>query len=238
MRRAVLVDDERLGRRELRALLRQHPEVEVVGEAETVRTAAEVVHATEADTVFLDIQLGEESGFDLLPRLDAGVAVVFVTAFDHYAVRAFEANAVDYLLKPVSTARLSRALDRLQRPEAEAEEPGEALGHEDFLFLRVDGRMRFVRVRDIRAIEAEGDHTLLHAGEARPLRVRKQMAEWEDRLPASHFVRIHRSCMVSIEHVERVDDWFHASFLVHVRGCLEPFPMSRRYAALLRRRRG
>lgn len=238
MHRVVIVDDERLARRELRSLLEAHPSMTVVGEAETVPTAAEVVRATEADVVFLDVQLGTELGFDLLPLLEPEVAIIFVTAHDRHAVRAFESNALDYLLKPVSKARLARAVDRLgdhDESEAPATTP---LDYDEFLFLRIDGRMRFLKLRVVTAIVAQSDHTTLKLVGGEEVRVRKPIGEWEARLPMHQFVRIHRSAIVNIDYVERIDDWFHAAYLVHVRGSREPLHMSRRYAAALRDRFG
>jgi two-component system LytT family response regulator len=241
MRRVVLVDDERLARRELRSLLGAYPEVMVVGEAETLRTAAEVIRATDADTVFLDIQLGDESGLDLLPRLDPGIAVIFVTAYDHYAIRAFELHALDYLLKPVSRARLAHSIERLADPDPPPPLPESAeaaLGYDDFLFLRLDGRMRFLKIRTIVAIVADANYTTLQLPGGERVRARKALNEWEARLPASEFVRIHRSAMVNLNFVERVEDWFQSSFLVYLKGDREPLHMSRRYATALRDRRG
>ena len=239
MLRAVIVDDERLARREVRALLAAHPDVTVVGEAETVATAAEVARATDADLVFLDVQLEGELGFDLLPLLEPEVAVVFVTAHDQYAVRAFELNALDYLLKPIARERLAHALARLRtEPALEVPAAGELLSYDDFLFLRVDGRMRFLKLRHVAAIEAQDDHTVLRLSDGEAVRVRKPIAIWAARLPSHQFVRIHRSAIVNIDHVERVEDWSHSSFLVRVRGSPASLRMSRRHATALRERFG
>ena len=237
-RRAVIVDDERLARRELRSLLEAHPAVSVVGEAETLRAAAEVVRAAEADVVFLDIQLQGESGLDLLPLLDPAVAVVFVTAYDHYAVRAFELNALDYLLKPVAPARLAAALRRLAPAAEPRPESAAALDYGDYLFLRVGDRMRFLKVSAVVAVLAEGDYTTVRLAGGESALVRKAIREWEGRLPARHFVRIHRSALVNLEFVERVEDWFNATYQVYLRGLPRPLPMSRRCAAELRDRLG
>jgi two-component system LytT family response regulator len=111
--RALIVDDERLARKELRSMLSERPEIIVEGEAETVAEAAELIRAEEPDIVFLDVHMHGESGFDLLDKVDVTFKVIFVTAFDAYAIRAFEVNALDYLLKPVNPERLARAVERL-----------------------------------------------------------------------------------------------------------------------------
>lgn len=239
-RHAVLVDDERLARRELRTLLEEaHAEqVHVVGEAASVSDAARLVQATDADVVFLDIQLAGETGMDLLPLLDADVDVVFVTAYDHYTLRAFEVNALDYLLKPVAPERLAVTVDRLAaaQPPAPARE---TVTYEDRLFLRLGQERAFVRVRDIVAVEAEGDgSTLRLAPHLAGKPSAKSLREWEQRLPDRQFVRIHRSTIVNLEYVERLEPWSHASQHVYLRGLPEPMTMSRRFGARLRDRFG
>ena len=238
-RHAVVVDDERLARRELRTLLEGHPEqVQVVGEAASVSDAARVVRATDADVVFLDIQLAGETGMDLLPLLSADVDVVFVTAYDDYTLRAFEVNALDYLLKPVAPERLVVTVNRL----ADAQPPApnrETVTYEDRLFLRFGEERAFVRVRDIMAIEADGDSsTLLLAPHLTRKPSAKSLREWEQRLPDRQFVRIHRSAIVNLEYVERLEQWSHASQNVYLRGLPEPMTMSRRFGARLRERFG
>jgi two-component system LytT family response regulator len=244
---AVIVDDERLARRELRTLLEEGcaAAVRVVGEAATVAEAARLVEATDADLVFLDITLGLESGFDLLPHLGPDVAVVFVTAHDAHAVRAFEVNALDYLLKPVEPERLARTLERLRAPAVPAtaaapdDAPPRPLSPDDRLFLRLDGVRAFVRVGDIVAILAAGDESLVHlVGRPVPARTPRSLGAWEARLPERAFVRVHRSTIINLEHVLRVEEWSHASHRVHLRGIPEPLTMSRRYGARVRDRLG
>jgi two-component system, LytTR family, response regulator len=239
-RHAVIVDDERLARSELRTLLEEaHAgEVHVVGEADSVSAAARLVHATDADVVFLDIQLAGETGMELLPLLGEDVDVVFVTAYDEYTLRAFEVNALDYLLKPVAPERLAVTVKRLAAAQPPSP-PREAITYEDRLFLRFGEERAFVRVRDIMAIEAEGDGSTLRLA---PHVVRKPSAkslrEWEQRLPDRHFVRIHRSTIVNLDYVERLEAWSHASHHVYLRGLPEPMTMSRRFGARLRDRFG
>jgi two-component system LytT family response regulator len=238
VRNAIIVDDERLARRELRAMLEQaHASaIRVVGEAESVRTAAELVRTCDADVVFLDVQLTGESGLDLLPLIDPGVAVVFVTAFDQYAVRAFEVNALDYLLKPVAPARLARAVEKLGAPnDTAAAAPAQKLTVQDRLFLRLDDRMGFIKVADIVAITADGDYSLVRLASGQRHRARKALRDWLARLPENVFARVHRSTIVNLEFIERVEEWSHFSYRLYLRGVGEPVAMSRRYAGQLKR---
>ena len=239
-RHAVLVDDERLARRELRTLLEEaHAEqVRIVGEAGTVPEAARLVQATDADVVFLDIQLAGETGMDLLPLLDPDVDVVFVTAYDTYTLRAFEVNALDYLLKPVEPERLAVTVNRLATAQPQVSSR-ETVEYEDRLFLRLGQERAFVRVRDIMAIGADGDgSTLLLAPRLARKPSAKSLRDWEQRLPDRHFVRIHRSTIVNLEYVERMEPWSHASQHVYLRGLPDPMTMSRRFGARLRDRFG
>jgi two-component system LytT family response regulator len=240
MHTAIIVDDERLARRELKELLEEGhgQQIQVVGEAATVQEAATLARLHDPDVVFLDVHLAGESGFDLLPLLDRTVTVVFVTAFDRYAIRAFEVNALDYLLKPVAPQRLSTTLARLSRPAAAESGAAQVLTYEDRLFLRLDDRMGFLRVRDIVAVVAAGDNSVLHLADGKQARVRKSLREWVERLPERDFVRIHRSTVVNLEFVERLEEWSHFSYRVYLRGLAEPLQMSRRWGARVRSRLG
>ena len=239
-RHAVIVDDERLARRELRTLLEEAhaDQVDVVGETGTVNEAAKLVRAADADVVFLDIQLAGETGMDLIPLLDADVDVVFVTAYDQHSLRAFEVNALDYLLKPVAPERLAVTVDRLAARQPPAP-PRETVSYDDRLFLRLGQERAFVRVRDIAAIEADGDgSTLLLAPRLARKPSAKSIRDWEKRLPEQQFVRIHRSTIINLGYVERLEPWSSAGHRVYLRGLGEPVTMSRRFGARLRDRFG
>lgn len=239
-RNAVIVDDERLARRELRTLLEEaHAEhVQIVGEAVSVSDAARLVRATDADVVFLDIQLAGETGLDLLPLLGLDVDVVFVTAYDEYALRAFEVNALDYLLKPVAPERLAVTVNRLAATEPRPPSR-ETVTYEDRLFLRLGQERAFVRVRDIVAIEADGDGaTLLLAPHLTRKASSRSLREWEKRLPDEHFVRIHRSAIVNLEYIERMEASPGVGQHVYLRGLPEPLTMSRRFGARIKERFG
>jgi two-component system LytT family response regulator len=232
--KAVIVDDERLARNKLRSLLAQHPQIQLVGEADGVDSAIETIERTRPDVVFLDIQMPGKSGFELVNQTNLPLKIIFVTAFDEYAIRAFEVNALDYLLKPVNPGRLAKAIERLAAPTAAPENSSRPLEYDDFLFLPFGETSRFLRVRDIKYIRAADVYSEIGAAGGEKTLVLKPLNEWEERLPEKHFVRIHRSMIINIEFVERVEKLFNYSFEVYLRGAVEPFTMSRRYAARLK----
>lgn len=233
---SIIVDDERLARRELRRLLADHPTVEVVGEAGDVESAALLVRETEPHVVFLDIQLRGESGFDLFGRVEATFETIFVTAFDEYALRAFNVSAVDYLLKPVDPGRLARSVARLQRREPPEQPPSRRLGLDAALFVSSGREQHFLRVNTIRRIDANGDYTRVLTAGGKSVLTGKSLSEWEEILPEAAFIRIHRSSIVNIEFIERIQRGDRAGLLVTLEGDKEPMPISRRYAARLRDR--
>ena len=228
---AIVVDDERLARKELRSMLAEHEIVDVVGEAESVTQAAELVHANKPDVIFLDIQLPGETGFDLLEKISQPCKIIFVTAFYAYAIRAFEVNALDYLLKPINPARLAQAIERLTTHDPSPALPVRALEYEDRLLIEVDEGSRFLKVSDIVVISAMGDYSQIVSSEGKKSLVLKSLRDWEERLPAKHFTRIHRSTIINVEYVERLESWFNRSYRIHIRQMSEPLVMSRRYAA-------
>jgi two-component system, LytTR family, response regulator len=232
---ALIVDDERLARQELRTLLAMHPEVEVRGEAASVDEAARQLAREQPDVIFLDIQMPGESGFDLFARAPVAARVVFVTAHDDHALRAFDVNALDYLLKPVAPARLAATIARL-REDAGGDRPARRLEYGDFVFLPVDGRSRFLRVNQIVSVAAAGDATVVTTADGVGGRVPRSLRSWEERLPPKQFVRIHREALVNLQFVERIEEWSHEAYQVHLRGRREPLTLSRRYAARLKSR--
>lgn len=243
---AIVVDDERLARRELIGLLGAHPEIAIAGEAASVDEAAALVRSANPDVVFLDIQMPRRSGFELLEAADVRGRIVFVTAHDVHAIRAFDVNALDYLLKPVNPARLAAAIARLVAataadgaPVAGRSDPAsgtaaetEGLELDDHLFLTEGRAARFVRVRAIVCIRGAGDYSELALADGKQLLSPRPLKEWEARLPAS-FARVHRTAIVNLEHVDSVERTGD-DYRVVIRGIAEPVPMSRRYAQRLR----
>lgn len=235
--KAVIVDDERLARAGLRTLLDAHREIEVVAEADSCDRAAEVVNDLRPDVVFLDIQMPGESGFELLNKTDAAFKIIFVTAFDEHAIRAFEVNALDYLLKPVNPDRLARSIARLEEAEPKPEKPV-ALDYDDHIFLTVNNRARFLKISRIECILAAGPYSEFVLAGGEKVFAPKSLKEWEERLPEKQFLRIHRSTIINLEYVERLEKWLNYSYQVHLRFIPTPFRMSRRYASRVKERFG
>jgi two-component system LytT family response regulator len=179
-----------------------------------------------------------DSGFSLLEKADVTVPVIFVTAFDEFAIRAFEVNALDYLLKPVNPDRLAKALERLESKEPDISGRIRKLHYDDRMFLMLGRNFKFLRVNSILTINAAGDYSELVTCDGTKGLVLKSMKEWETRLPAQHFIRIHRSTIINMEYIEKVEEWFNYSFRVYLKGVGEPYVISRRYATKLKEKLG
>lgn len=239
--KAIIVDDERLARKELRSLLGENAEIQIVGEASSVSEAIRLIEKEQPEVVFLDIQLSGETGFDLLENIEAEFKTVFVTAYDAYAIRAFEVNALDYLLKPVNPERLRQAIEKLSETdpsEVRAVSSLRPLEFDDRLFLPIGERSIFLKINTISHILAAGDYTEVFTVDRKKFLTNKPLREWEDRLPEKHFTRIHRSAIVNLERVERVESWFKRSFQIYLQNQAEPFTVSRRFAAKLKEKFG
>ncbi|WP_342118514.1 LytR/AlgR family response regulator transcription factor [Pseudoduganella sp. OTU4001] len=201
MIRALIVDDERLARAELRRLLAAHPGVEIVGEAANAAEAAQQVAALQPDLLLLDVQMPGGSGFDLLDALDDAPEVIFTTAFDQYTLQAFEASALDYLMKPIAPPRLAAALERAAARLGMAPTPASTPRK---LFIRDGERCWFVKLEDIRLFESEGNYTRLYFDGAKPLLARSLLA-LEQRLDPQQFFRASRRHIVNLAAVRSID---------------------------------
>ena len=248
--RAVLVDDERLARVELRRLLAVHDHVEIVGEAANADEARALLDglAEPPDVLFLDIQMPGETGFDLLASLEAvPAAVVFVTAYDAHALRAFEVSALDYLVKPVAPARLADAVRRLDGQEGDEQtsegtdelasderEDARPLQRDDRVFVKDGDRLHFVRLGDVRLFESEGNYVRLYTGGDRLL-VLRSLSQLEARLDPALFFRASRRHIVNLERVVELEDWFGGALRAVLDGG-ETVEMSRRQAQRFRER--
>lgn len=228
--RAIIIDDEELARKDLKKVLQKVGRVEVVGEAGNLSDARRKIRFCRPDVVFLDIKFPGESGFELIDKIPGNVHVIFVTAYDKYAVKAFEVNALDYLLKPVEPGRLKASLDRIAEGKRNEDRAGLPLEYNDSIFLRFGDKYIFVKVNTIVTITAEADYTEITMSSMEKGLAHKTMKEWETRLPNRRFIRIHRSTIVNSDYIERVEKWFNYSYRVFMKGIPEPLIMSKRYA--------
>ncbi len=232
--RALIVDDEWLAREDLARQLRLYPQIEIVGEADSVESAAKMITTLQPDVVFLDIQMPRESGFKLFDKVEIDFQVIFVTAFDNYAIRAFEVNALDYLLKPVSSTRLEKAILRLSASKSSA--TLNRLNYDDYIFIKANNHTGFVKLSSILYIKAVGDYTEVYLANGGKRMLLKSVREWEEHLPSQYFLRIHRSTIINIEYTEKIEPWFRSTYQVYLRNVAEPFPTSRKYASELRKK--
>ncbi len=233
---AVIVDDERLARKELISMLDDIEQIRVIGEADNHHSAVRKIKELTPEIVFLDIQMPGKSGFDVLSDIDYNGNVVFVTAYDEYAIRAFEVNALDYLLKPVSPQRLEKTIQRLLEDLETDLVYTRKLRYDDRLFLHFGTKLIFLKVDTIVLINAEGDYSQVFTSEGQKGLVTKTMREWEERLPDKQFCRIHRSAIINLDYIDKVEKWFNYSYRVSLKGIDESFTISRRYAKKIRDR--
>ncbi|MCU0427523.1 MAG: LytTR family DNA-binding domain-containing protein [Candidatus Kapabacteria bacterium] len=245
----ILIDDERRVRNTLKRTLEECGGVEIIAEADTLESAREALSAfPQADGIFLDIQFPGGTGFDLVPDIPDMKKVVFVTAYDQYAIRAFEVNALDYIMKPASPERLEQSLRRLRihaqertKPQSASEtppqgQPGEStksLTANDQLLLKFGTKSRFVPVSDIVFVRSADNYTELHIKDGSTALMRKTLEEWAESLPTSIFLRLHRSTLVQKSFVEELS-LDGTKYAVRLQGVEELFPVSRSYSATVR----
>jgi two-component system LytT family response regulator len=232
---ALIIDDERLARNELRKLLVLHPEIEIVGEASNADEAHNLIQELSPDVIFLDIQMPAKTGFDLLQELDRTPEVIFTTAHDEYALKAFEVNAFDYLLKPIDPKRLSDAVQKLIMQEdrdglvsdAKMEFRG-SLSENDQVFVKDGEKCWFVKLSDIRLFESVGNYARVFFGSNKPL-ILKSLNALEERLDTRIFFRANRKHIVNLRMIEKVEPFFNGGLLLEIKGG-EKIEVSRRQA--------
>ncbi len=224
--KALLIDDERLARSELRRLLAAFPEIELAGEAANAKQAREQLVALQPDLIFLDVQMPGETGMQLLESLEPPVPhVIFTTAYDEFAVKAFELNALDYLLKPVDPARLAGAIEKLRAKASTVDDvaapakpaPRDRLAADDKVFVREGDHCWFVEVKAIRLLESEGNYTRVHFDTAQPQLFRSLNA-MEERLDPKYFFRANRRQIINLAWIDKIEPWFSGGLLVHLKG--------------------
>lgn len=235
MIRAIIVDDERLARQELRNALKAHTEIEIIAECQDPQEAIEKIEELNPDLLFLDIQMPGKTGFQVLEELDRVPEVIFVTAYDEYALQAFEVSAMDYLVKPVEQERLGEAVKRVLDRHQEREEiiaKGTKLGENDQVFVKDGEKCWFVQLSNVRLFESEGNYVKVHFESNRPM-ILRSLNTLDEKLDDKVFFRANRKHIINLKWVEKTENWFNGGLRVTLRGG-EVIEISRRQAAKLK----
>ncbi len=234
--RTLIVDDERLARNELKRLLEPYTKIEIVGEAANAEEALKLIEEQQPELLFLDIQMPGKNGFELLSSIEGkSPEVIFTTAFDEYAIKAFEFNALDYLLKPIDTERLKETIHRIEENQAQPEtgvHPNEraekVLGENDQVFVKDGEKCWFVKLGKIRLFESMGNYVRLHFDDQKPL-VLKSLNNLEERLDPNTYFRANRKHIINLHWIEKIEPWFSGGLLVTLQGG-DKIEISRRQA--------
>ena len=232
--KAIIIDDERLARTELRKLLQDFPEIEIVDEASNAEEGLQKVENHNPDLIFLDIQMPGKTGFDMLEELDHAPQVIFTTAYDEYALKAFEVNALDYLLKPIEPRRLADAIEKLRKSNG-ASHPERSLNHiennsllneNDQVFVKDGERCWFVKLGEVRLFESVGNYAKVFFGGNKPL-ILKSLNALEERLDEKVFFRANRKHIVNLRMIDKIEPYFNGGLLLELKGG-EKIEVSRR----------
>ena len=233
MQKAIIIDDERLARNELKKLLSEFPEIEVIEEAANAKEGIEKIETLNPDLIFLDIQMPGMTGFDMLQELDRMPYVIFTTAYDEYALKAFEVNALDYLMKPIEPKRLADALQKLIQAEekelaAQNAFNRELLTESDQVFVKDGERCWFVKLSEVRLFESVGNYAKVYFAGNKPL-ILKSLNALEERLDEKTFFRVNRKQIVNLRMIEKIEPYFNGGLLLDLQGG-EKVEVSRRQA--------
>jgi two-component system LytT family response regulator len=235
IKRAIIIDDERLARNELRKLLADHAEIEIIAEAANAEEGKQKIEELQPELIFLDIQMPGKTGFDLLTELERAPHVIFTTAYDEYALKAFEVNALDYLLKPIDSKRLADAIQKLENIDDKENQQGDhavpqrgILTDHDQVFVKDGERCWFVKLADIRLFESVGNYAKVYFSNNKPL-ILKSLNALEERLDEKVFFRANRKHIVNLRMIEKVEPYFNGGLLLEIKGG-EKVEVSRRQA--------
>lgn len=225
---AIIVDDEELARIELTELLSAYDNIKVTGTADSVQSAAQLIDTQNPDIVFLDIQMPGASGFDLLDQIKTTANIIFVTAYNEFAIKAFEVNALDYLIKPVYPERLAKSIERITA-DKQMSKPDNKLHLDDLIFVKTNDQIKFVKIQDILYISSAKEYTEINTISGFKSLLNKPMHEWETRLPSNNFLRIHRTAIININFITSIKETGNKAYQISLRGVEFPFNMSKRY---------
>jgi len=207
---AVIVEDSRLARNELKELIKDYPNIHLLGEAENVDEGVELINKTKPDLLFLDINMPEKDGFQLLEELDEAPMVIFTTAFNEYAIKSFEYNALDYLMKPINSKRFETALEKITERlsyHKTSEATTQKLTENSQIFIKDGEQCWLVKIADISLFEIVGNYTRVYFDNNKPL-LYKSLNQVEEKLPVSSFFRANRQQIINTTHIKNVIPWF------------------------------
>ncbi|MEP5611845.1 MAG: response regulator [Cyclobacteriaceae bacterium] len=231
--KAIIIDDERLARKELLSLLENHPNIDVVDEAVNADEAIEKIEEHDPDVIFLDVQMPGKTGFELLETMERVPQVIFTTAYDEFALKAFEFNALDYLLKPIQAERLSESVQKIQaKSSKKGGNRDHKLGAEDQVFVKDGDKCWFVKLSDVRLFESDGNYIKVYFENFKPM-IHKSLNALDERLDDRTFFRASRKHIINLGWVDSIDTWFNGGLLVQLKGG-EKIEVSRRQSARFR----
>ena len=231
--KAIIVDDERLARKELTNLLKEHKEIEIIGEAVNAEEAKKLIEKLQPDLLFLDIQMPEKTGFELLESLEKTPQVIFTTAYDEFALKAFEYNALDYVLKPIEPKRLAEAIEKVKNQytkitSSEAKPAENKLTTEDQVFVKDGDNCWFVKLDEVRLFESDGNYIKVYFDKYKPM-IHKSLNALDEKLDNKSFFRVSRKHIINLKWIEEIETWFNGGLMVKLKGG-EKVEVSRRQA--------
>lgn len=229
--KVIIVDDERLARKELQSLLAKFPNVEVIAECDSVQTALVEIERLKPDLVFLDINMPGKDGFALLEELNFIPEIIFVTAYDEYAIKAFEVNALDYLLKPIQSERLEEAINKFISPEATGN-TSQKLGLNDQVFVKDGEKCWFVKLANVPMFESEGNYVRVYFENNKPL-ILKSLNNLANKLDENVFFRANRKYIINLNWIDTIESWFNGGLMVKLKTGVK-IEISRRQASRLK----
>ncbi len=235
--KAVIVEDSRLARNELKELVKKFPQIKLIGEAENVDEAYELIREKHPDVLFLDINMPEKDGFELLEMLDEVPITIFTTAFDEYAIKSFEYNALDYLLKPINEKRFALAMEKVKSKLSTAEghdETTERLKETSQIFIKDGDKCWLVKIGDISLFEIVGNYTRVYFQEQKPM-LYKSLNQVEEKLPENSFFRVNRQQIINTNYIQNVVPWFNGKLKLTMNNG-EEVEVSRRQSYIFRDR--
>lgn len=230
--KAIIVDDERLARNELKSLLSEFPNVEIIEECDSAESAIIAVDKLKPDVVFLDIHMPGKDGFGVLEELDYMPHVIFITAYDEYAIKAFDVNALDYLLKPIQTDRLKEAIDKVKEELKDPVSMSDKLGVNNQVFVKDGDKCWFVNLSDVPMFESEGNYVRIYFSGNKPL-ILKSLNNLASKLDETVFFRANRKFIINLNWIDKIESWFNGGLMVKLKNG-EQVEISRRQASKLK----